>query len=237
MTPPMIRSILVTLVLALGLTFAGGNRVYAYGIVVPDPGLPPSDPAAAYVGQNSVVYSQYGVTLNVPFFIGNFTNIQVATQGANEIANFDASFSGVATAGGVNFPFLLSGPVSMETFGNAGLTTGTFNEQLLSVDFTGTVAGNSVAFILDPSQASTGAVTVSQIGVNPPSYNITSFFDIFTELSINQGPFDSASASAHITLESVPEPSTWILSITAGLILSVTHAARSRRRARLQPAA
>ena len=146
-------------------------------------------------------------------------------------------FSGNASIPGALVPFTLTGPLNVTTFSNVGQTTGTFAEEMTSMDLKGMLAGHSVEIILDPTQASTGQTTVTDIsGGKGTLFDIHSFFDVFTEISIDSGPFTPGSGPTLMTLGTIPEPSAWIMFITAGLIVPAACARWGRRRARV-PAA
>lgn len=97
--------------------------------------------------------------------------------------------------------------------------TGTFSAELLSMSLTGS-AGTLIRE--SPTRQSLGTVQIS--GTNP--YEISSFFDIFTELSLNGGS-TWIPATSSTALEGVPEPGTAPLLAAAGVLLFV---ARNRRR-------
>jgi hypothetical protein len=221
---------------ALGLAMVGSNEAKAFDLITKNPGLPPTDPNAAYVAQNDAAYPQYSVVLPFPFFHFRFINVVVVPSpgpnGPNEIATFDSTLAGTALVGGTLVPYTLTGPVSVTTFGNFGMVTGAFDELMTSMDLTGTVAGHSVEIMLDPNpnNPSTGSTTVTAIGGG--LYDIHSFFDVFTELSIDHGAFAPASGSVLMSLQSIPEPSTWIMLLTAGLIVPSACARWGRRRTR-----
>jgi hypothetical protein len=82
---------------------------------------------------------------------------------------------------------------------------GAFATQLGSLDLTGTGGGHAFELMLNPEQTSTGSTTISAFG---PDFRVSSFFDVFVELSIDNGAFIPDVASRHVTLESVPEPGT-----------------------------
>jgi PEP-CTERM motif len=110
----------------------------------------------------------------------------------------------------------------VETFGIVGMTTGSFATKMLSMDMTGTVGGHFVEVMLDPSQNTTGMVTISSTPGGPGLYHIDSFFDIFTEISLDHGPFITqtpGSGPTLVQLQTVPEPSTWIMLVAAGVMV------------------
>jgi hypothetical protein len=224
MTRPLIRSALLIMVSALALASSAGNRANASGgITTLSPQYPPADADAAYVSQNSTTYPNYpggigNVVVPAGFVLGPFTNIQITTQGANELSSFNATFSGITQVEGMTLGFSLTGTVDVTTFGKAGLTLGTFATQMTSMDMTGIVGGDAVTVDLNPNVASTGQTTIADNGNG--TFQIQSFFDIFTEVQITSaGPFVPQSGDTLITLQTVPEPSAWVLALTAGLIV------------------
>lgn len=157
-----------------------------------------------------------------------FNSIQLVTSGANEIENFNSELFGVATINGVSLPFELTGPVSVEAFGKAGVVTGTFTTQMLSMDMTGTVGGHSVEIMLEPTVASTGQTSITALPGG--MFEIRSFFDIFTEISLDGGPFmPQTDGPTLVTLQTVPEPSIWVMLVAAGLLVPAYVRGRRRR--------
>jgi hypothetical protein len=167
------------------------------------------------------VHATYpGVTISEVDHTG-FNSIQLVQSGANEIENFNSVLYGVATIQGQSIPFQLTGPVSIEAFGKWGVTTGTFATQMLSMDMTGSVPGHSVEIMLDPSLgSSTGSTTITDIsGGNGTLFRINSFFDVFTELSLDGGAFQGQlDGPTVVTLQTTPEPSSLTVATLGGLI-------------------
>lgn len=97
--------------------------------------------------------------------------------------------------------------------------TGAFDAELRSMNLTGS-AGTLIRE--SPTLQSLGTVQIS--GTSP--YEISSFFDIFTELSLNGGN-TWIPATSSTGVEGVPEPGTATLLAAAGLLLV---AARKGRR-------
>jgi hypothetical protein len=75
------------------------------------------------------------------------------------------------------------------------------------MDLSGNIGGNAVMIRESPSLPSLGHTVVTDIGNG--LYHIDSFFDVFTEISINGGPFIPSSGSTRMVL--VPEPSSVML--------------------------
>ena len=107
---------------------------------------------------------------------------------------------------------------------------GTFNTEMLKLD----LSGPGFMIRESPTLASTGKTTVTDIGGG--LYKIDSFFDVFTELSIDGGrtwmpghDADGRPLAGHVTLEAVPEPSTLVSFVLASF---VTFATLRRRRSK-----
>ena len=84
-------------------------------------------------------------------------------------------------------PVSLGGPIGIFYSGRGSDTElGTFISSLTELDLTGAFNGHSIELILNPNTTSSGPTTVAPSGGN---FQISSFFDVFTELSLDSGPF------------------------------------------------
>lgn len=200
-------------ILGIALVFPGGLSAGSMFWTSPDPGLPPMIPgeprATVYLtgpGTHAIFGTQDGTVDLLNIRHTNFSNVMRATSGSNEMETFDSSLFGmVSVDGSPDIAFELNGPVTVTDFGKAGKVTGTFNTQMDSMDMTGTVDGHSVVIMLDPARPTTGQTTITQ--VSPSLYHINSFFDVFTELSIDHGAFfPQIGGPSVVTLTCTPEP-------------------------------
>src|SRR5262249_24809330 len=118
--------------------------------------------------------------------------------------------------GSPNQPFNSSGSQEDLVHGKVGNTTGTFNTEMLQLNLNGNSPFGPFMIRESPTLASVGQTSVTDIGGG--MYRIDSFFDVFTELSVDGGaswiPSDS---SSHVVL--MPEPCTFALGALAGGLL------------------
>jgi hypothetical protein len=187
----------------------------------------PSDGQFVFGGQfvlSSPITPTVGLTptapVQLPQNVGDSTN-----------ASLNATLKGDETInGGPVTPFQLSGSATVtitRDSGTAGSPLGTYDTQL-TLDLTGTVAGHSEEFKTDPSNPSTGQATISDAGGG--LFRINSFFDVFTDLSLDHGPFVPASKSDRLTGQVTPEPTSLVL-LGLGALGLGGYAWRQRRRA------
>jgi hypothetical protein len=220
----------VRLAVAVLLLAGAAAKESKADLITTNPGLPPG-PGGGYMTATQVHAAYPGVVISEVDHTG-FNSIQLVQSGANEIENFNSVLNGAATINGSSVPFTLTGTVSIEAFDKWGVTTGTFNTQMLSMDLTGNVGGHSVEIMLDPALGnSTGQTTITDIsGGHGTLFDIHSFFDVFTEISLDHGPFQGQTNGATlVTLQSVPEPGSWMIVVSAGLTVPAYLRWRARR--------
>jgi len=174
------------------------------GLLTVDPSLPPTDGVYRTAADVHAEFSGPGLQI----ILRDMQHRAFAQPppvrtivGANEVEDFQSSLSGTALVGGQSVPINLSGPVQTIVFGKgSGQTTGSWDTEMISMSLSGqltTPAGAaSVVVREDPDRASTGQTTVNDLGGG--TFQIDSFFDVFTELSINGGPFVDSSDSARV---------------------------------------
>lgn len=176
------RACLMAAVFGVVMLAAGNARA---GIITNDPSYPPEE----------------GVYQNEPgshiYYSGGAFDIYNIDIGADAASN-SRSFSGgheydqfpVAATIEWNSPlgngtFGMLGQAVVVLFDKEGFDTGTFQTELLQMDLVGSFNGNPVMIRESPTQASTGETTITDIGGG--LYRIDSFFDVFTELSLDGG--------------------------------------------------
>lgn len=198
-------------------------------LITNDPSLPPAGqyvtPADAHadyaLGGGNIVR-----LTNIAHF--GFTNIvRTDITTTDELEQFDSIVTGDRLLNGVpQGPISLSGPVVTRVFNKVGITTGTFATEMLALNLSD---GGMIRIRESPTLASTGQTTIADIGGG--LFRITSFFDVFTELSLDSGAtfIPSANGPTHVDLVPVPEPASLVL-MALGLA-----AALGARGARVRP--
>jgi hypothetical protein len=136
-----------------------------------------------------------------------------------EIEGFDSIVEGTFDDGSGPQLTTLVGPVQVLTQNNGGANqTGTFQTEIISMSLSGDVGGVSIEIRESPSMPSPGQVRVLDIGGG--NYQIDSFFDVFTELSVDGGPFQpQTNEASRIELTPVPEPSRLLMLLTGAPFL------------------
>jgi hypothetical protein len=195
---------------------------FAQGINTTNPNLPPD--TGDYVGL-SMSYHGPGLTilLQDPHLHPVAASAIRTPSGPDEIEFFSAILNAQATVNlNPPFPTTASGQERTLTRGKIGNTTGVFPAEMLELNLSGSTILGPYMIRESPTLASTGLTTISDLGGG--LYHIDSFFDVFTELSIDGGqswiPSDS---STRLTL--LPEPG------VMGMIVAVLGLI-SRRRSR-----
>jgi hypothetical protein len=241
-TRSIARALVFCLAATLALASAGSHQAKADGITTANPGLPPTGAIGGQgvymtAAQVHATYSGLGLDIVLSEVQhGGFSNIQTS-QGSNggvagEVENFNSVLTGlVSVNGSPNSSFTLTGPVEVIAYGRtSNMETGTFSTQMLSMDLTGSVGGNSVEVMLDPTNATTGSTTITNIGGSPTLFHINSFFDVFTDISIDGGAFIPSNGGTIVNLQTVPEPSTLFMGAIAATV-GLVYAGSRRRRA------
>jgi hypothetical protein len=148
--------------------------------------------------------------------------------GPNESETYQSTLMGMMS---VNLsppaPMSAGGPGNTLAFGKAGFIVGTFNTELLSLNLNGSSPFGPFMIRESPTLASTGQTTITNIGGG--LYRIDSFFDVFTELSIDGGnSWIPSQGSSHVVLD-MPEPGTAALLGSGGLLWFGLRRRRARR--------
>lgn len=180
-------------------------------IVLGDPSLPPGSGAyGAAAALNFPYLSTPGVLEDFSHFA--FTNVVRTPSGPNEIESFDALATGQLTSPIVT-PLALMGTSVTLVLNKIGNPTGTFQTEMLAMN----LAGGQLMLRESPTLPSLGQTTIQDLGGG--LFQISSFFDVFTEISFDGGqswiPSDGAT---RLTL--TPEPGTLVLTGFAAAMLA-----------------
>ncbi len=206
------RGLLLCLAVALG-----GLAVPAHGqMVTNSPNLPP--PAGTYISP-ALAHQLYDAGfLTMEVFNINHRDFSLSTPpppivGGTVIDSFNSGLSGLLSINnGPPNAFFAAAAVQVlvqKVAGPPGLT-GVFQTEMLQLDITGLPAGAMIRE--SPTLASSGQTTIQDIGNS--RFMITSFFDIFTELSLDGGQSwipSSGSGRVNLAAAGAPEPSSLAL--------------------------
>ena len=178
------------------------------GVLQTSPDLPPE--MGEYVAYYHAYYPQ-DVLLKDPIH-SRFMNVTRVDDGSgNEIETFDSMLRATAdvpSMGLFDEPVMLTGPVTIRVDAYASGATGTFATEIVSMSLTGMVGSIPIEVRESPGLPSLGQTTIGDLGGG--IYEIDSFFDVFTELSVGSGPFMAdLTGPARMTL--IPEPSSIVL--------------------------
>ncbi len=243
----MRKLLLVSICLAATCGVAGMAQANPSGIDVPSPGLPVTALGTFYQEQpptTPLCFQPAGPQLCITYGIHwlyppphppfpPFPPLPppiIAFSGGNEVESFGSYFTGDVSVNGTPVgEAVLSGLVDVTVFGRTSDSeTGSFATEI-TFDLTGSLGGNSIEVITNPNpaDASDGDTTISANGNG--TYHITSYFDIFTELSLNGGPIEEpvGGGSVHVDLEA-PEPAS--LSLLAAALAGLGLVRRRRHR-------
>ena len=162
------------------------------GVVTPNPDLPPTD---GWYRAPSEVYAEYhGIDLQIVLQDTLHRPLaepapEIVIMGPDELQSFQSSMltNVVVNQLGLDGELVqmeLAGPVQTIAFGKAGTTVGSFVTEIISMNLLGEMPGFGMIEIREsPTMASIGQTAITDIGGG--LYEIESFFDVFTELSVD----------------------------------------------------
>ena len=210
------RAIKAIVILGLAAVTAFGPCEARAGITSSSPLFP----QGAYLAQDHADYGLFLMTniLHSP----SFGSVERWGEGPDELALFQSTLDAILDFGsGVTLPIQLTGPVSMLVRDGLGRLTGTFATEIVSMELTGTVDTLSgtlnVAVRANPDLPSMGMTTITDIGGG--LYEIDSFFDVFTELSVDGGQSWIPDIEGALRMTLIPAPGAILLvGIGVGLV-------------------
>jgi hypothetical protein len=143
----------------------------------------------------------------------------------DETEDFDSTVTGFFDDGSGPQPVTVSGPVSVVVGRKGGATTGSWDTEIVAMSLSGDVGGVSIEIRESPSRESPGETRVDDLGGG--QYEIDSFFDVFTEVSVSGGPWMPQSNEA--TRMDLPEPDQLVLLLFSLPLLQWMGRRRGRR--------
>jgi hypothetical protein len=201
------RTTAAPLVISLWL----GSDVGATGVVSPTDAFPP--PVGQYVSLNTAPHTD-GLSLQAEYEMRLVAGLSLSPlslaslpPGNYQVDSFFDVFVEIDLPGlvGPQATFPDSIGLFVDILNSSGATGSgeSWDTEILSMSLTGDVGGQQVVIREDPNRASTGQTTVTDLG--NVQFQIDSFFDVYTEISIDGGPWVPSDNALH--LELVPAPS------------------------------
>lgn len=216
------KSVLVVSIIAAGLTAARAD------VIEPNATLPP--PTGVYT--LPLICIPAVCVANTRIF--GFHNTSDQLVGGNEQVVTTAIFAGDVYQNNVGTPgaFLgaLAAPGTLDiTYFGRNFTTplGTFNAEITDFMFAGSLNGHTFESMRNPSQTSSGQTTITQLPGG--EYRVSSFFDVFSELSIDGRPFVPEPERVEVLTGEIPEPGTATFGFLGAGGLCLLRFRRSRR--------
>ena len=171
------------------------------------PPIHPTDPAIAYYGTTVHASFPQGVIMHNPVH-HDFTNVVRQQEGSDELHTFDSVLDSTVDVPSMSISGMavtLTGPVIVRISDYVTGQTGTFDTEIISMSLTGSIGGLDVEIHDSPTESSMGEATIVDLGGG--LWQIDSFFDVYTELSMDGGQFYADTAGpGHMEL--CPEPAT-----------------------------
>ncbi|MEX0611790.1 MAG: PEP-CTERM sorting domain-containing protein [Pirellulales bacterium] len=201
------------LIAVLGGTACGQALAHPGGVNAPSPDLPPIVPDGVYLSPADVHAMYSGPALEIVLSMIEhqpYAGMPPENFPDGERHHFESQLQGqVSINGGPLQPIFMTGLVDTVAYGKCPTcTTGTFDTEMLSMSLT----GGGVMIRESPTKASTGKTSIADIGGG--MYHIDSFFDVFTELSLDGGASwipKSGLRGTRVNLGGVPEPASIVL--------------------------
>lgn len=205
-----------------------GLSAVPIGVDLSSASLPPVGGEYVMTPGSAACFANGAFCLNNLVFSG-FGNVVSGFDAMGQNLAFNMSIAGDAVIPGFSGHTVFAGSARMTAFQRYSQSeTGTFATEILSLNL---VDPFGAMLRVSPALASLGQTSIAQI---PGGFHINSFFDIFTELSIDGGqswiPNDGApTLPVHLFLTETPEPGSWMLMSAGAGLLGLVRRARVNR--------
>lgn len=190
----------------------GAGPLAEAGVIQSNSLLPPE--VGQYEG-GPVEYPQGVLLEDVQVF--DFMNVVRVPVGSDEEQTFDSTLTALVTYQGAALGLRrLMGPITVLLHDYVSGDTGTFDTEIVSMDLTGQVDQFQVSVQESPSMSSMGQTTITDLGNG--TYQVDSFFDIWTELDVGGTGFMPQEGGA-TSMVLTPEPAGLSMIVMGGLVL------------------
>jgi hypothetical protein len=194
----------------------------------PTPNLPPLDGSYVSPSQWHALYANGIIITNASH--DRFTQTQPPPPpGGNQPESFGSMVGGqISMNGGASFsPFSAPANVAVQVNSHSDLDTGNtrfFDTEMLSLNLSGGTLPGGIMVRESPTKQSLGKTSVRTVPADG-TYRVSSFFDIFTEVSLDGGLTWSPQVNGPGTLGLTTNvPATCVVSITCPANITVTSA-------------
>ena len=222
-------------VVAAALAIAGALTGSAHAsVIASSPTFPPIPLSfASPTGAGCFDIAAVCVTPGIFTLTSAVSTFNIAGQDIDAGATYTGSLTTLPPGSAPLGPFTLSGTVDFELLGRTFSTeTGSWATELTGMLLTGPLLGGTLTTTLDDSNPSIGTTSVTPLDPgagNSRQFVITSFFDIFVDLTFDRPGLPALHTSAGpIEVAAVPESSTWAMLVIGFAALG---SAAYRRRA------
>lgn len=219
----MMKQRICVLVAVLGFVAMCGQAMAhapnGRGVNAPSPDLPPIVPDGVYLSPADVHAMYSGPALEVVLsMIEHQPFAGQTTPGPDgERHHFESELRGqISVNNSPLAPMAATGPVDTVAYGRPPGGLGTFDTEMLQMSLSGNSPLGPFMIRESPTLPSLGRTSITDIGGG--MYHIDSFFDVFTELSVDGGStWIPTDGGTRVYLGGVPEPAS-ILLLALGLI-------------------